>query len=180
MLALIILWQSLNLVMSQLFVRLGMYEYVLSWLYFLICNLAFKKSWNQGQCNVCCLCAKHLLVSFNYYCSFVVAAVKKYVTMSRDLCYRGNVPNLLDYIELSFGRLKVCYILIPSSNRVIPHGKLILSSDSLGRDGGSVHSGNFPNTLVANLAPMQGNYWNFDSEHIICLISKSGGLYSRN
>ena len=123
-----------------------MYEYVLSWLYFLICNLAFKKSWNQGQCNVCCLCAKHLLVSFNYYCSFVVAAVKKYVTMSRDLCYRGNVPNLLDYIELSFGRLKVCYILIPSSNRVIP----------------------------------QGNSWNLDSEHKICLISKSGGLYSRN
>ena len=100
--------------------------------------------------------------------------------MSRDLCYRGNVLNLLNYIELSFGRSKMCYILIPSSNRVIPHCKSILSSDSLGRDGGSVHSGYFPNTLVANLVPMQGNSWIFDSEHKICLISKSGGLYSRN
>ena len=72
--------------------------------------------------------------------------------MSRDLCYRGNVLNLLNYIELSFGRSKMCYILIPSSNRVIPHCKSILSSDSLGRDGGSVHSGYFPNTLVANTA----------------------------
>ena len=70
--------------------------------------------------------------------------------MSRDLCYRGNVLNLLNYIDLSFGRLKMCYILIPSSNRVTPHSKSILSSDFLARDGAYVHSGNFPNTLVAN------------------------------